>query len=184
MPQMNLGRAGGLAAAVGGALWCLNVVLDRIGGEPATVSERALFILPLLFGAGLAGFYVRYSGRMQGQGNAGFVQGFVGLAFLAAGFLMDLTVGVDEGLRISSFGFIILTLGLILLGFATLKTEPMPTGNFLPLALGMLTLFNIITGGYELLRIAISILFGLGWFVWGMLIYLDTREPERDVPVK
>ncbi len=181
---MSLGRAGGLAAAVGGVLWCLNVVLDRIGGDPATVAERLLFILPLLFGAGLAGFYVRYSGRMRGQGNAGFVQGFVGLAFLAAGFLMDLTLGIEEGIRISSFGFIILTLGLVLLGFATLKTEPLPAGNFLPLALGMLTLFNVIAGGYDLLRVAISALFGLGWLVWGLLVFLDSRESERDVPVK
>lgn len=183
MSRLSPGRAGGLAAATGGALWCLNVVLDAIGG-PFTVTERLLFVLPLLFGAGLAGFYVLYSERMRGEGRAGFVQAFAGLGFLAAGFLMDLTIGVDEGSRISSFGFIILTLGLVLLGFATLKTEPLPLWNFLPLALGMLTLFNVIAGGYDLLRVAISALFGIGWIAWGALIFTDSREPEDATPVK
>ncbi len=184
MTQINLGRLGGLAAAVGGVLWCLNIALDEIGGDPSTLAGRLLFVVPLLFGAGLAGFYARYSGRMRGEGRAGFVQAFVGLSFLAAGFLMDLTLGLEEGVKISSFGFIILTLGLVLLGFPMLKTEPLPMWNFLPLVLGMLTLFNVIAGGYDFLRIVISVLFGLGWLVWGMLIFLDTRELEEDKPVK
>ena len=181
---MNLGRLGGVFAAAGGALWCLKMALDGIGGDPSTLAGRLLFVVPLLFGGGLAGFYARYSGRMRGEGRAGFVQAFVGLGFLTAGFLMDLTLGFDEGIRISSFGFIILTFGLVLLGFATLKTEPLPRWNFLPLAIGMLTLLNVIVGGYDILRIAISALFGLGWLLWGALILLDPREPGEDAPVK
>ena len=182
--QLSLGRLGGIAAAAGGVLWCLKIALDGIGGDPSTFAERLLFFVPLLFGAGLAGFYARYSGRMRGEGRAGFVQAFVGLAFLAAGFLMDLTFGLEEGIRISSFGFIILTLGLVLLGFPMLKTEPLPMWNFLPLVLGMLTLFNVIVGGYDLLRIAISVLFGLGWLAWGVLIFVDNRQLEEDKPAK
>ena len=181
---MSLVRLGGVATVVGGALWCLRVALDGIGDDPSAIAGRLLFVLPLLFGVGLAGFYARYSGRMRGEGRAGFVQTFVGLGFLAAGFLMDLTLGIDEGIRISSFGFIILTLGLVLLGFATLKTEPLPMWNFLPLAIGMLTLFNVIAGGYDLLRVAISALFGLGWLAWGALILLDLQNPDEDTPAK
>ncbi len=184
MPGVSLGRLGGFAAAAGGALWCLKIVLDGIGGDPSTLAGRLLFVAPLFFGAGLAGFYTRYSGSMRGEGRAGFVQAFVGLGFLAAGFLMDLTIGLNEGIRISSFGFIILTLGLVLLGFPMLKTEPLPTGNFLPLALGMLTLLNVVAVGYDIPRVAISVLFGLGWIAWGTLILLDTRELEEDKPVK
>ena len=183
MPQLSLGRLGGIAAAAGGALWCLNVVLNSIGG-PSTFTARLLFVLPLLFGAGLAGFYARYSGRMRGEGRAGFVQAFVGLGFLTAGFLMDLTIGLDEGVRISSFGFIILTLGLVLLGFPVLKIEPLPMWNFLPLALGMLTLLNVVATSYDLLRAAISVLFGLCWLAWGVLIFVDNRELEEDKPAK
>ena len=182
--QVSPGRLGGIAAVVGGALWCIRIVLDGVGGDPSTFAGRLLLIAPLLFGAGLAGFYVRYSGRMGGEGRTGFVQSFVGLGFLAAGFLMDLTIGIEGGIRISSFGFIILTLGLVLLGFATIKTEPLPAWNFLPLAIGMLTLLNVIAGSYDVLRILISVLFGLGWAIWGILIFVDQRELEEDKPVK
>ncbi|MGB3682755.1 MAG: hypothetical protein WA990_09755, partial [Rubrobacteraceae bacterium] len=72
----------------------------------------------------------------------------------------------------------------VILGFVTLKTEPMPAWNFLPLALGMLTLVNVIATGYDSVRVAISILFGLGWLVWGTLILLDPRELEEDKPAK
>ncbi|CAN5602056.1 hypothetical protein BH24ACT20_BH24ACT20_05200 [soil metagenome] len=184
MPEMNLGRLGGVAGAVGGVLWCLRVALDGFGGDPAAFAGRLLFVVPLLFCAGLAGFYVLYSARMRGEGRAGFVQSFVGLGFLAAGFFADLTLGIEEGVRISSFGFIILTLGLVVLGFATLKTEPLYMWNFLPLAIGMLTLLNVIAGAYDLLRILISAIFGLGWLAWGILILVDPRETGENIPVK
>ncbi|MGB3683066.1 MAG: hypothetical protein WA990_11340, partial [Rubrobacteraceae bacterium] len=154
MTNVNLARLGGAAAAAGGVLWCLRVVLEEIGGDVSTLAGRLLFVLPVLFILGLAGFYVNYSGRMRGEGRAGFVQAVVGLGFLAAGFLISLTFGIEEGTRISSFGFIILTLGLVILGFVTLKTEPMPAWNFLPLALGMLTLVNVIATGYDSVRVA------------------------------
>ena len=184
MQQVNLGRLGGVAAAAGGLFWCLKIALDWIGGDPSTFAGRLLFIAPLLFGVGLAGFYARYSGRMRGEGRSGFVQAFVGLGFLTVGFILDLTVGIEEGIRISSFGFIILTLGLVVLGFAMLKTEPLPTWNFLPLAIGMLTLLNVIVAGYDSLRVGVSVLFGLGWLAWGALILLDHRISDEDTPVK
>lgn len=184
MSVTSLGRLGGLAAAAGGLLWCLRVALDGVGGDTSTLAGRSLFLVPLLFGAGLAGFYARYSGTMRGDGRGGFVQTFVGLGFLAVGFFMDLTLGLEGGIRVSSFGFIILTLGLVLLGFATIKNEPLLTWNFLPLAIGTLTLFNVILGSYEALRVLISVLFGLAWIVWGTLVFLDTREFEEDKPVK
>ena len=132
-----------------------------------------LFVAPLLFGAGLAGFYARYSERMQGEGRAGFAQAFAGLGFLTVG------LGIEEGIRISSFGFLILTLGLVVLGFAMLRTEPLPIWNFLPLAIGMLTLLNVIVAGYDFLRVAISVLFGLGWLVWGRLDPTGHPYPAR-----
>lgn len=184
MQQVDFGRLGGVATAVGGIIWCLRIVLDEIGGDPSEFMGRLLFIAPLLFGVGLIGFYARYSERMRGEGRTGLVQAFVGLGFLTVGFILDLTIGIEEGIQISSFGFIILTLGLVVLGFTMLKVEPLPMWNFLPLAIGMLTLLNVIVSGYDFLRVAISVLFGLGWLAWGALILLDTRAPEEDTPIK
>ncbi len=175
--DISLPRIGGAAAAVGGALWSLKIVL--YGPEPGgNIADLLFFFLPILFGAGLAGLYARYSGEMAGEGNAGFVQSFAGLALLSAGLFADLTLGLENTTRIVSFGFIILTLGLVILGFAMLKNEPLPMWNFLPLALGLLTPLNILIGDAPLIQLAISAAFGLGWLSLGTLVFLDQREPE------
>ena len=179
MRPLDLAKVGGVSAVVGGALWSLKVLLDGTNAEDAGVADPFMFLLPVLFGVGLAGLYARYSGSMHGHGGAGFTQSFAGLALLAGGLFADLTLGVEGAVRIVSFGFIILTLGLIILGFATLRTEPLPVGNFLPLALGMLTPLNIIVGPFPLPRLAISVLFGIGWLVLGVLV-LNTNIGRTD----
>lgn len=175
--DISLPRIGGAAGAVGGALWSLKVAID--GPRPGDgIADALFFLLPILFGAGLAAVYARYSGTMGGEGNAGFVQSFVGLVLLAAGLFTDLTLGMENTTRIVSFGFLILTLGLVLLGFAMLKIEPLPALNFLPLALGLLTPLNILVGDAPFIQLAISVVFGLGWLALGTLVFLDRKEPE------
>lgn len=161
--DINLPRIGVFAGAVGGVLWSLKVVIDGPDPAPGGLDDALFFLLPILFGAGLAGIYARYSGIMEGEGNAGFVQSFAGIVLLSAGLFADLTLGLEDTTRIVSFGFIILTLGLLILGFAMLKTEPLPVLNFLPLALGLLTPLNILIGDAPLIQLAISAAFGLGW---------------------
>lgn len=175
---MSLPKIGGIAGAVGGMLWSLKVILDGPNPAEGGLADALFFVLPILFGAGLAGVYARYSGEMAGEGNAGFVQSFAGLALLSAGLFADLTLDLEDTTRIVSFGFIILTLGLLILGFAMLKTEPLPMWNFLPLVLGMLTPLNILIGDAPLIRLAISVAFGLGWLALGALVFLDRREAE------
>ena len=178
MPNVDLPGIGAAAGAVGGALWSTKILLDGPTPSGTGLYDVLLFLLPILFGAGLAAFYVRYSADMAGEGNAGFVQSFAGLAMLSAGLFADLTLGLENTTRIVSFGFIILTLGLLILGFATLKYEPLPYGNFLPLALGLLTPLNLIIGDAPVIRLGISAAFGLGWLALGTLILMDRREPE------
>lgn len=161
----------------GGALWSLKVIVD--GPEPGDgLADDLFFLLPILFGISLAGIYARYSEGMGREGNAGFVQSFAGLALLSGGLFADLTLGLENTTRIVSFGFIILTLGLMLLGFAMLKTEPLPQANFLPLALGLLTPLNILVGDAPTIQLLISIVFGFGWVALGVLVFTDHREPE------
>lgn len=176
--------AGGVAAVLGGVLWAVNAALYR-GGDFGPAAGL-LFLLPLLFALGLAGVYVRYAGRMQNQGNAGFVQSFAGLALLAAGLFGDLTLGVEGSARAVTFGYLILTLGLVLLGFAVLKTEPLSRWNFLPLALGLITPFSIIVSGVEPLQVTLSALFGIGWAALGYILLSDREagDTERTSQVK
>ena len=163
---------------LGGALWSLKVLLDGTGPPGGGLDDALFFLLPILFGAGLAGIYARYSGDMRGEGNAGFVQSFAGIVLLSAGLFADLTLGLENTTRIISFGFIILTLGLVILGFATLKIEPLPRWNFLPLALGLLTPLNIVIGEAPLVRLAISAAFGIGWMLLSAMVLLDRGQVE------
>lgn len=178
MQAINFAKIGGALCAIGGVLWSLKVLVDGPNPGEAGIADPLMFVIPLLFGAGLYGLYDRYSGDMQGHGIAGFTQSFAGLALLTAGLFADLTIDVEGAIRFVSFGFIILTLGLVVLGFATLRTEPLPAGNFLPLALGMLTPLNIIVGEFPVLRLAISVLFGIGWLALGILVFMGDRTDE------
>lgn len=173
---------GGISAILGGALWAVNAALYR--GEEFGPASGLLFVLPVLFILGLAGVYVRYSGRMQNQGNAGFTQSLVGLTMLAGGFLADLTLGIEDTARIATFGYIILTFGLVLLGYATLKTEPLPRWNFLPLALGLVTPFGIILTGVEPLQVALSAVFGIGWAALGYILLTDRGTEHEEPPAQ
>lgn len=176
--DVNLPKIGGIAGAVGGVLWSLKVVLDGPDPTVGGLDDALFFLLPILFGAGLAGIYARYSGAMEGEGNAGFVQSFAGITLLSAGLFADLTLGLEDTTRIVSFGFIILTLGLLILGFAMLKTEPLPMLNFLPLALGLLTPLNLLIGDAPLIRLTISAAFGLGWSALCVVAFLGHRQHD------
>lgn len=171
-----LEMAGGVAAVAGGILWSAKVLADEFAAGSTGFTDDLLFVVPLLFAAGTAGIWSRYSGRMESRANAGFVQTFAGLALLAAGLFLDLTLGVEDTARISSFGFIILALGLVLLGFSTLRTDPLPRWNFLPLALGLIIPANIVFGNLEAAGVTLSALFGLGWAALGYTLLSDRGE--------
>lgn len=84
--------------------------------------------------------------------------------------------------QILSFGFLILAFGLVLLGFATLKTEALPRRNFLPLAVGVLIPLEVILGGVAPLGVVLSAPFGLGWVPLGYLLWTDKAETVERVP--
>lgn len=176
----NLRLAGGVAAVAGGLIWAANAVLGGDAPEGGALGSL-LFLVPLLLGAGLAGLYLRYGERVPGLGGAGFAQGFAGLALLAAGFFGVGVLGSQGAVQLVSFGFLILTFGLVLLGFAFLKHEPMPRFNLLPLVLALVTPLSIIAGEVSPLRIGLSAAFGLGWAALGGVLLSDTGDGQ-DTP--
>lgn len=178
--QTNLVRSCGLATVLGGVIWAINAVFYEGSANPDNLINNLLFLAPLLFIAGLVGFYFRYADAMQGAGSGGFVQTFAGLGLLTGGFIAGDLFGFEEAARVLSFGFIIVTLGLVLFGFAFLKMEPLPHSNFLPLALGIALPASIIFGNIEVLRIVVSVLFGLGWSLFGAVLFSDAEGPGGD----
>lgn len=174
----DLVRLAALAGIAGGALWAAKVSLDGIApaSRIADLTDAFFFLAPLLMLAGFAGVHARYSPRIGGMGRTGFVNGFIGLALLVVGFASGLAFGVEEAIRISSFGFLILAFGLVLLGLEVLKAAALPRWNFLPLAMGLLVPLSVISGDAALLRAPLSALFGLGWVLLGLVLLSDTVD--------
>jgi hypothetical protein len=171
-------RLAALAGIVGGALWGTKASLDGIAPASgiAGLTDVFFFLAPLLMLVGLVGVHARYSPRITGMGRTGFVNSFIGLALLIAGFVSGLSFGVGEAMRISSFGFLILAFGLVLLGLEVLKAAVLPRWNFLPLAMGLLVPLSVISGDAVLLRAPLSALFGLGWVLLGLVLLWDAAD--------
>lgn len=176
----TLVRLAALAGIVGGVLWGLKVSLDGLAPASglAETTDALFFVAPLLMTAGFAGFHARYAGRITGMGRTGFVNGFIGLALLVVGFASGLSLGVEEAVRISSFGFLILAFGLVLLGLEVMKVAALPRWNFLPLAMGLLVPLSVISADAALLRVPLSALFGLGWVLLGLVLFWDAADAE------
>lgn len=167
-----------LASIFGGSLWAVEVILDGISPD-SSVSEATdsfFYIAPLLMTFGLAGFHARYATLIQGMGRTGFVNAFIGLAMLVGGFLGGFTFGIEQAMRISSFGFLILAFGLVLLGLEVMKANALPRWNFLPLAMGLLVPLSVISGDAAILRAPLSALFGLGWILLGTILLSDATS--------
>lgn len=169
-----------MAAVLGGALWTFRVVFEGSSAlEPGGFANAWFFTVPLLLLSSLAGVYALYRERLATLGQAGVTQGCIGLGFLAAGFLGDFALGIEGAGRVSSFGFLILTLGMVLLGYATVRSELFPRWNFLPLAIGIVVPLDIILGGVSWARVVVSAFFGLCWVLLGYLVWSDAGETER-----
>lgn len=175
----NLILPAAIATVTGGCLWIVKVVLDGLA-SPALVwaTDPLFFVAPLLMLAGFWGFHARYSERIRGMGRTGFVNTFIGLVLLVVGFASGLSFGSEEALRISSFGFLILAFGLILLGLETMKVGALPRWSFLPLAMGLLVPLSIVAGDNALLRVPLSAFFGLGWVLLGVVLLMDAAGDD------
>jgi hypothetical protein len=173
--EANLVRAAGLSASLGGVLWTVNVIFGQGIGAGSAISVL-LAAMPLLLAGGIAGLYLRYD-TGSSPGKAGLGQSLAGLALLAGGFITDaLGFGVAE--QVLSFGLIIFAFGLVLVGFAYLKDEPMPYLNSLPLGVGLLIPLSLVLAPLEPLGLVASAIFGAGWVLLGALLFADAGGTE------
>ena len=207
-PSELLLRWSGLAAALGGVLFSAKILWEMAGVMPLNttdITDTLFFIVPLLWLAGLSGFYARCTERYGPLGSTGFM---VSLGGLAVGTIGSLVGAWIEPLQLAYWlGFRFLCLGLVLLGIATIGARALPRGwSVLPLALGLLglgraffmffavtrgaTLFEAPEGQGELgsflaswastLTSVLGVLFGIGWGLLGYALWVGkTEETER-----
>ena len=193
---------------LGGVLWVLLMPLITLSypGRTGWTSVQTIFslawedynkLLPavlLLLVVGLAGLTARYGPRSGRLGRAGFVVALFGLGlmflgnvgefWLAGGIRAGAAAGVLVGWMGYSLGYLLLSVGMVLLGIAALHKKVLPYGNAVSLILGLLGLpvFLTVTSGVTL-GVVLAALFGLGRVLLGYALWSDrggtVGEPAR-----
>src|SRR5215204_4153083 len=142
-------RLGGLAAAVGGLLWSVEVLIDTTGGPlgaplwPAKGSDYLFVIVQLLFLAGIAGLYARYKDGLEGsEGGVAFALSSTGVIASCVGPLGLLAS--DAGWYVFGVGCAVECIGLMALGAAASQSKAKTRPHYwssLPFVIGLLGIF-------------------------------------------
>ncbi len=190
MLSAKLIRWSGLLAVLGGILWATTWILVAFtaGGtrDVFGLSERGwrtLLLNPAMvfFMAGLVGFHAKQAGRSGRLGRSGLAVGVVGLGTMILGNIIEFWVselfyGTQQpGWRVMGVGFVLLPIGLLLLGIGTLKASvfsgwrravPFGFGVILAWILALLFLSDV---AWMLPALSIA----AGWGVLGCALWFD-----------
>ena len=142
MSYSNLTRWAGLAAIAGGVLWALwTVGFNFVGyGEPGTLAyeryEAYNRLLPLALLPVMVGFLGLHAAQRRSYGwlgRAGFVTALIGLSLVVAGSVGEFWVftmqpygeanGRDASWTIYLLGHLVLAIGSVLFGIATVRAK-------------------------------------------------------------
>jgi hypothetical protein len=202
---------GGLASAFGGVFWLMLAIAPDSGADSGLLSA---FVLGL---GGLAGLYSQQARQGGRLGLAGFILGIAGtvLAFadglwgFISGRLSAPTIGSEPVLAalsvlILSLAFIILGIGLSLLGVASLRAKILNRWRGLPLGLGLLNIVQGVTfwqafyvplsqgrnpfhpwnsGNFGLVVVfVVFALLGLGWMALGIVLMIAADAKVAQSP--
>jgi hypothetical protein len=200
-------RWSGLAAVLGGVLWVLLVPLITLTypGRTGWASVETIFslawedynkLLPivlLLLLVGLTGLTAKHGRRSGSLGRVGLVVALFGLGlmllgnvgefWIAGGIRVGMTSAALVGWMSYSLGYLLLSIGLVLLGIAALRKKLLPYGNAVPLTLGLrgFPIFFTVTSGVTL-GMVLATLFGLGWILLGYSLWSQrgtAAQPSR-----
>lgn len=199
MSSSNLIRWSGLAALVGGVLLAIFDVLEFvfIGGQPESVAAAAgaVIIVRVLFIAaimliilGLVGLYAYQAQQAGTLGLIAFLVAFIGsvmasgvqwsAAFIgpwlaeAAPELLDTE---PSGMLATGFvlSFVLLALGWLLFGFASLQARVLPRGAAILLVVGAVLSFVILLLEFP----GASVVFGAALAWMGYALWSAAGEP-------
>jgi len=177
-------RLGGPIAALGGGIWTafhfwrfvnhferLQILLS--GSMPVSVG---LIVSSLFMGLGLRSLY--QSGKLTGGTKWGVVVSLTGVIAIAASLFAAAVLHWDFGWLILIFAELTLSIGLIIFGLANWTQKVLVGWNALPLLMATVYVpswINDIGGLPKSLPpgtgAILSALYGLGWFLFGALIW-------------
>lgn len=181
----NLVRWGGVAAALGGAMWVVKGGLIMLGGP-----DPDLFVpAQLFFALGLLGLHTQLAGR---GGRPGMMGGFLAYSAVALSAVNAAYSAffAEDGPQTPfpfniTYGVAALTIfvGLVLLGIAVLRVGALPgRWRTLPLIVGLSALLPVWILVFIHLEVPVVVL-GAAWMLMGYVLWSEKeaalRQPTR-----
>ncbi len=184
-------RWAGLACLFGGLLQAVKSIADR--NDPMSLrsdpTDAIFLVAPPLIVVGLVALYLRCRTYKEGLGKTGRGWILAGPAISVVGFLMIYNSSQQPslftlGLVLFVGGVLLLTLGLILIGIANVRTGLLGRWGVAPLIIGVMTpLLSVVGGGaanssssspYQPAYLVVSLLWSLGWALLGYSLWNST----------
>ncbi len=186
-------RSGGFAAMVAGLLYFIGYVgmaellrptMNNLGGH-AVLGLAGLATL-----LALVGMLARDARRSARPGMAGYILSFVGVAVFSVGNLAEgMWLAEEFGVVLFGMGLMILTMGVVVLGFGLRRAKVLPAWAVWPLVAGWVAFLPLANSpavlgfdsfGASLLGAGIL---GIGWLAVGYALLsvktTSARQPGR-----
>ena len=184
MTTADLIRWGSIAAMLGGVLWVVWNNLSRVSSEaaPSPFSDALLLLAALLTLAGLVGLHALQGGNYGRIGRAGFYTAALGLLAQALGALV-LLMGSEALLWLvapvgSSVGSLVVLVGLVLYGAATLQAGVLARWC----GLGLILVPPIAFYMNSRVFYGSLALYGVLWVALGYVLWSRTGTPTEQQP--
>ena len=180
MTSSDIIRWGGIAAMLGGVLWVLWNNIFRVSNQAAfdPFSDALLLLAALLTLVGLVGLHALQGGNYGRIGRAGFYTAALGLLAQALAALV-LLLGSEALLwLVAPVGSLVVLVGLVLYGAATLQARVLPPWYGLGLIVVPPIAFYL---NSKVLYRSIA-LFGVLWVALGYVLWSRTGTPTEQQP--
>jgi hypothetical protein len=180
MMSSNIIRWGGIAAMLGGVLWVVWSLLVRVSFQAAfgSFAHVLLLLAALLTLAGLAGLHALEGGNYGSIGRAGFYTAAAGLLADALAALL-LLMGIEVLWLVAPVGSLLIMVGLLLFGAATLQAMVLPPWCGLALIVVPPIAFYLNSRVYY----GSLALYGVLWVALGYVLWsrrgAPTEQPSR-----
>jgi hypothetical protein len=189
MASSNIIRWGGLAAMLAGALFIVEAVAVPFIGDVHWAFHMLDFPAHAFLAVGLVGIYLwqKEQERFGWLGTVGFIlivtaSVLIALGGLAIVFIDGVLKAPEEALNDIVHPLeLLVIIGAVLFGMATLQVNALPSGGALLIIVGALVFFGIAFAGVGpewLISVAVVIL-GAGWAWLGYALWLKSGESAQ-----
>ncbi len=192
MSSSDLVRWGGASSILAGLLYFVGYagmaellvpMMSNLGGH-VVLGLASLATLPALLGV-----LWRDAGRSARPGTVGYALSFVGVAVFSVGNLAEGIFAVEFGVVLFGVGLMILTGGVVVLGFGMRRGKVLPAWAVWPLVVGWAAFLPVANSpvifgvAFSVLSVLAAGMLGIGWVAVGYALWSQSgataEQPSR-----